>query len=132
MFMLWPFNSAKKTNNGLTHLQGLRAERFALLFLRLKGYRLLARRLKTPVGEIDLLMLHKNTLVVIEVKYRPSFDVAAGAISRHQQNRLLNATQYYLAQHQYHIDKTIRFDAIFVAPGKWPRHIKNAWQQIPY
>lgn len=130
--MHWPFSSAKKTNKSITHLKGLRAERFALFFLYCKGYRLLARRLKTPVGEIDLLMMHKNTLVVVEVKYRPSFDVGAGAIFHRQQDRLLNAIYYYLAQHQHHATKTIRFDAILIAPGKWPRHIENAWQQMYY
>jgi putative endonuclease len=60
--------------------QGLRAETIAALFLRLKGYRILARRFTSPVGEIDLVARRGTSLVFVEVKARPTLDAAAESI----------------------------------------------------
>ncbi len=77
---------------------GLLAEIWVALVLQLKGYRILSRRLRTPGGEIDLLAKRGQTLVLVEVKLRPSLSEAAGAISNRQQNRLQTAARFVLAQ----------------------------------
>lgn len=110
---------------------GVSAERVAAWLLQLKGYSILARRLKTPGGEIDLVARRGRTVAVIEVKQRVNHDEAAGAISPRQQQRLTNATHYMLAQRPELNGLNIRFDALLVNRWGWPRHVVNVWQHEP-
>ncbi|MCP4923579.1 MAG: YraN family protein [bacterium] len=106
--------------------KGILSEILALWFLRFKGYRLLKRRWRTPVGEIDLLMKKGNILAIIEVKYRQTYTQAVESIHPHQQRRLSNAGQ--LAWQRYGNSKTtVRFDAFIVHKGKWPQHLVDCW-----
>jgi putative endonuclease len=106
---------------------GLSAEsRAALLFL-LKGYRIVARRWKSPVGEVDLIARRGRLLVFVEVKARDRLDAAAEAITPYQQRRIVAAAQAWLGRHPGDADKNIRFDAVLMAPRRWPRHIKSAF-----
>ena len=89
-------------------------------YLRLKLYRILARRVKTPVGEIDLVARRGETLVFVEVKARragPRRKLAHAAVN---QRRIVRAAQWYLARHPRICRLTIRFDVIFLAacPGR--------------
>lgn len=110
---------------------GLSAERVAGWWLQLKGYRILARRLKTPGGEIDILARRGGTVAVIEVKQRFDFDDAAGAISQRQRQRLVNAARFVLAQRPELSHHSVRFDALLVNRWGWPRHIANVWNDEP-
>ncbi len=109
--------------------RGLWAEELAKLWLRLKGYRILAHRLKTPLGEIDLLAQRGAYLVIIEVKQRAELDDAAGAISLRQRQRLLQAARIVLAQRPELSQHSVRFDALLVNRWGWLRHSTNVWSE---
>ncbi len=106
---------------------GLNAEALCRLFLRLKGYSILASRYRTKMGEIDLIAARGNSLAIIEVKARADMYDAAGAISPRQQERLVNAAALFVAQNPKYNGYHIRFDAMLVAPRRWPRHAIGAW-----
>jgi putative endonuclease len=127
------------------------AEAIASIFLFLKGYRILARRFKTPVGEIDLIARRGRWTVFVEVKTRRTLSEAAECISLKNRQRVLNAARWYLARHPVchhrqslnpHLSMMkarskicatpnpfIRFDAILLTPPLSIRHIQNAWQE---
>ena len=108
--------------------RGRRGEQAALWWLRLKGYRILAQDYRSPAGEIDVVARRGATLAIIEVKARDSVTAAAEAILPRQRNRIFNAARLFVSRHPRHGDCTIRFDIMLVTPGRWPRHIANAWQ----
>ncbi|MFE0758634.1 YraN family protein [Inquilinus sp. NPDC058860] len=108
---------------------GLRAERAAAWLLRAKGWRILARRLKTPLGEVDIVARRGRTVAFVEVKARP--DLAAGmlALQPRQRERLQRAAILFLAQQpRYAQGHDLRFDLVVVRPWRWPVHIADAWQ----
>lgn len=107
------------------HARGLVAEIYALLFLTLKGYRLQAWRYKTPVGEVDLIMRRRDTLIFVEVKLRPSLDGGLESITQAMQGRISRAAGHYLSR-QGDWPGQSRFDVIAVA-GWRLRHLDNAW-----
>jgi putative endonuclease len=106
---------------------GLSAESRAAFFLIAKAYRILARRWKTPFGEIDIVARRRNDLVFVEVKARESFDDAAHAVTERTQQRIIAAAELWLAHRPADAQCTIRFDVILIAPGSMPRHIVNAF-----
>jgi putative endonuclease len=107
--------------------RGLYAEELAKLWLRLKGYRILAHRCKTPLGEIDLIATRGKNVALIEVKQRPTLAEGAAAISRHQQGRLQQAARFVLAGRPELREHSLRFDALLVNRWGWPRHLENIW-----
>ncbi len=107
--------------------RGLWAERFCALMLQAKGFRLLARRFRTPVGEIDLIAARKRLIIFVEVKFRASADEALGAIGSAQMDRIRRAAGLFIAQHPEWEGADQRFDVLAVSPWKLPIHIKNAW-----
>ncbi len=109
------------------HRSGLRAETLAAWWLRLHGYRILAFRYKTPVGEIDLVAKRFRTLAFVEVKARTNRADAADAIHARNQQRVVRAAQHYLQSHPQPAHCTIRFDALLVAWYRWPHHIRHAF-----
>ena len=113
--------------NKTGHHKGLRAEAIAKLYLQMKGYHVLADRFKTPLGEIDLIVKKDNVVAFIEVKLRKTEDAAAEAIHAKNQSRVRNAAELYLQKHPEYNEYELRFDALVMAPGRWPRHIQNAW-----
>jgi putative endonuclease len=106
---------------------GLSAESRAAAYLIVKGYRILGRRFRTPVGEIDIVARRRGVLVFVEVKARESFDAAAEAIGRRQQNRIISAAKAWLAAHPQDAYRYMRFDVVLVAPGRFPRHMEAAF-----
>ena len=108
-------------------LFGRRGETAAAWFLRLKGYRIRDTRVKTPVGEIDLVAERAGDLVFVEVKTRARRDLEADAQLAVDQRRIMRAARYYVSRHPRFADSTLRFDMIFLAPWSWPRHIVNAF-----
>lgn len=110
-----------------SHARGLRAEALAALLLRLKGYRVLKVRYKTPMGEIDLIARRGRTLAIIEVKARAALDDAAEAIHMRNRQRVVRAAQHFLQAHPELAHLTIRFDALLVAWYRWPKHLRHAF-----
>jgi len=108
--------------------RGRRAETIAAWWLRLKGYRVLGRRVRTRVGEIDLIVRRGRTLAFVEVKARDHLDKALAAIHPAAQQRLAKAAQSLLVKYGQGCD-TVRVDAVLVVPGQWPRHLKSIWRK---
>ena len=108
--------------------KGRWAEKRAIVILRLKGYKILAERFKTPMGEIDLIAAKNKRLVLVEVKNRTSRCEALGAISVLQQQRIVQATKAYLSKYPRWLAGEIRFDVIAFWPWRWC-HLKNAWNE---
>jgi putative endonuclease len=107
--------------------RGVGAERAAALLLRLKGYRILARRYRTPMGEIDLVARRGSVVAIVEVKTRRQEAAALEAVSPRQRERLARAALYLLPRLGTP-PPTIRFDVVTVVPGRWPRHVPDAWR----
>jgi len=106
---------------------GLSAENRAVAYLMAKGYRILARRFRTPHGEIDLVARRRGLLAFVEVKARATLDEAAFAVTPRQQLRIINAAQAWLVAHPEHAEFELRFDAILIAPRSLPRHLLAAF-----
>ena len=106
---------------------GLSAESRAAMFLIAKGYRIAARRWKTPFSEIDIVARRRHALVFVEVKARERIDDAAEAVTERARRRILAAAELWLAHHPDDARRNISFDVMLVAPGKMPRHIANAF-----
>jgi len=106
---------------------GLSAESRAAMLLIAKAYRIVARRWKTPYGEIDIVARRRRDLIFVEVKARDRLDDAAEAVTERNKQRIVAAAQLWLAHHPDDAQCFIRFDVILVAPGKLPRHIVNAF-----
>src|SRR5436305_6142206 len=102
---------------------GLSAESRAAALLMAKGYRILAKRFKTPHGEIDLVAKKRNLIAFIEVKARARIDDAAYAVTPRQQARIIAAAQGWLMAHPEHAEFELRFDAVLIAPRHLPRHL---------
>jgi putative endonuclease len=106
---------------------GLSAESRAAAFLVAKGFRILARRWKSPVGEIDIIARRRSLLIFVEVKARERQDDAAWSVTERQRARIVAAAQVWLAQNPDDRIRDIRLDAVLVAPGRMPRHIPAAF-----
>ncbi len=105
----------------MDHLKpGEAEEQEAALFLKKKGLKLLASRFRSRLGEIDLIMEDKNTLVFVEVKYRSQTRYGCGAesVDFRKQNKLRNAALFYLQKEKMLEKKNCRFDVIDMSQGK--------------
>lgn len=108
--------------------RGFVAEVLAAGLLMLKGYRILARRHRTRLGEIDLIAVRGRRLAFVEVKRRPTIGEAARSIGERQTQRIAATAEQWVWQHPAYHAHEIGLDAIVVAPGQWPRHLANALQ----
>jgi putative endonuclease len=109
--------------------RGRRGEVWATLLLLLKGYRILGRRVRTHLGEIDLIARSpRGVICFVEVKVRDGFAEAVEAVLPRQQGRIARAAEHYLAQRPNLALKAVRFDTITVVPGEFPRHLRDAWR----
>ena len=106
---------------------GISAEARAAALLMAKGYRILARRFRTPHGEIDLVARRRKLVVFVEVKARASLDDAAYSVTPRQQARIIAAAQIWLMAHPEHAEYDLRFDAVLIAPRRLPHHIPSAF-----
>jgi putative endonuclease len=107
---------------------GISAESRAATYLMAKGFRIVARRWKSSVGEIDIIARRGRLLAFVEVKARDRFDDAAECFTVRQQRRIAAAAAAWLADHPDDADSDIRFDAMLVTPGRLPRHIPAAFE----
>lgn len=107
--------------------RGRRAETIAAWWLRLHGWRILARRVKVRGGEIDLIARRGNMLAFVEVKQRATADAAGMALDRHRLRRVAAAAEQ-LAPRYARANDDIRIDAIFIVPRRLPLHLTDVWQ----
>jgi putative endonuclease len=110
---------------------GLSAETRAAAYLMAKGYRIAARRWKTPVGEVDIVARRGKTLLFVEVKARARLDYAAESVTPRMKARIIGAAEAWLAAHPDDAACAISFDVILVAPRRLPQHIANAFDASP-
>ncbi len=120
--------SVRSRRGSLARRSGRRGEVLAALLLMLRGYRILGFRLASPQGEIDLLALKAGVLAVVEVKRRTTLETALEAVRPDQRQRLRRAAASIAAGRPGLKGATIRLDLIALAPGRWPRHIPDAWK----
>ena len=126
----------RKTNNKKrrAHDFGVKAEKIAALYLRLKGYRILAERYRNHYGEIDLVASRGKFLVAVEVKARTSFAECEISVPPMKQIKIARAMEGLLAGYGKIAglgttsDRNIRFDVIWVVRGLLPRHVMDAWR----
>ena len=118
---------ARRLRGGRARKDGRASEFVAAFWLMATGWRILAFRLKTPQGEIDLLARRGGVLAVIEVKRRRTIAEALEAVTRRQRLRLRAAAENLAAKRPDLARLSVRLDLIALAPGRWPRHIADAW-----
>ena len=106
---------------------GHRGEAVAAWYLRLKFYRIIARRYRTPLGEIDLIAERWGTIVFVEVKARARADSLLATLESINEGRIVRAADYWLSRHPRAADSDCRFDVIFLLPWRWPHHLVNAF-----
>ena len=107
---------------------GVRAEARAALWLRLSGWRVLERRYRVPVGEIDLIASRGGRLAFIEVKARADAAAALEAVSPGKRRRIERAAVAFLSAHPEWSKVSPRFDVMVLGPWRLPRHLKDAWR----
>jgi putative endonuclease len=115
--------------NRLRHYRrGHRGEWLAALALMLKGYRILARRYRTKLGEIDLIARRGDVVAIVEVTVRPSLRQAMEALPALSERRIAAAADLWLARQPDHARLSLRFDMVAVVPRRWPAHVENIFQ----
>ena len=110
--------------------RGAAGELLAAVMLMLKGYRILARRHRTPYGEIDIIAVRGRRLAFVEVKRRNTTAEAEAALTGTQSRRVCDAAEHWTARNPRYREHTMGLDAILVAPGHLPRHLPNALSPI--
>jgi len=104
--------------------RGRRGERIAALYLMLRGWRIVARRVKTPRGEIDLVARRGRMVAFVEVKWRANAAELGLALDGYRLGRVTAAAEA-VAHRFARAGDDLRIDAVLIAPGRWPRHICN-------
>ncbi|KMO32174.1 hypothetical protein VP06_18180 [Methylobacterium aquaticum] len=107
--------------------RGRRAEWLAAFALLLKGYRPLAWRVSVGGGEIDLIVRRGHVVAFVEVKARPTLEEAFVSIDARKRRLFSRAVRAWIAREPWSAALTLRADAVFVAPGRWPRHVVSAF-----
>jgi putative endonuclease len=120
--------NAPRAERQIAFRLGLSAESRAAAYLIAKGFRILARRWRSPAGEIDIVARKRALLIFVEVKARATLDEAAESVTPRQKRRIVGAAEAWLALRPDDTVQDIRFDAMLVAPGRLPRHIPGAFE----
>ena len=111
-----------------TYQFGLLAERIAMIFLRLKGYKILAHRYKNQFGEIDIIAKKSRIIIFIEVKARRSKTVIEEVLRPSQLSRIKKSAEIFIAKNPQFHNHDSRFDFIEIGKSLWPKHQKNFWE----
>jgi putative endonuclease len=119
--------SQKARRSGVT---GRRGEWLAILWLGVKGYRLLSRRFGGKGGEIDLIVKRGRTIAFVEVKARGALDEALIAITPEKRRLVEARIRHWLARNPWAMEHHLRADAVFLAPWRRPRHVPGAFELI--
>ncbi|HYU95403.1 MAG TPA: YraN family protein [Sphingomicrobium sp.] len=107
--------------------RGRGAETIAAMYLRIHGWRILARRARVPGGEVDIVARRGRTLAFVEVKARGTEESAAFALDEWRLRRVAVAAERLMPRYMDGVDE-VRIDAIFIVPFRWPKHLPNVWQ----
>ena len=107
--------------------RGRGAEGLAAFWLRLHGWRILARRARVPGGEVDIVARRGRTLAFIEVKARATEEAAALSLDSYRLRRVVTAAERLAPRYMREGDE-LRIDAVYIVPRKLPRHLANIWQ----
>ena len=110
--------------------RGSRGEWLASLALMLKGYRIVERRYRTKLGEIDLIARRGDLVLIVEVKVRSTLVQAMEAIGHLSERRIADAADLWLMRQPDHSGLSIRFDMVAVLPRRWPVHVENIFQRM--
>ena len=113
-------------NRHAAEKRGRGAETLACWYLRLHGWRILARRARVHGGEVDIVARRGRTLAFVEVKARGSDEAVAFALDEWRLRRVVTAAERLAARFMRPGDD-VRIDAILIVPGRWPRHLTNIW-----
>jgi len=103
------------------------SEVIAAAYLLLKGYRIVALRHRTRLGEIDIIARKRDLIILVEVKARTGEQAAVDAVGHATQTRIRAAGDLWLARQTDHARLSVRYDIVAVVPGRWPRHFKDAF-----
>jgi putative endonuclease len=114
-------------NRSAAEKRGRGAETLAAWWLRLHGWRVLARRARVPGGEVDIVARRGRTLAFIEVKARATAEAAAYSLDAYRLRRVVVAAERLSARFMRDGDD-VRIDAMFIVPGRLPRHLPDIWQ----
>lgn len=115
-----------RSSRQVSERDGRRGETLAAIWLLVRGWSILGRRVRTPVGEVDIIARRGNVVAFIEVKWRRSFADAALSLDHYRLRRVAAAAEALAPRHLRPGDD-VRIDAIFVASGRLPRHLVNVW-----
>jgi len=107
---------------------GWRAETIAAWILRIKGYRILARRYKTPRGEIDIIAKRGQSLVFVEVKARARVNLDQPIVLNRQFQRIAGSAEVFINSWKGKMPKSTRFDVIVIQTKQLPKHLKDVWR----
>ncbi|HEX6661429.1 MAG TPA: YraN family protein [Sphingomicrobium sp.] len=107
--------------------RGRGAETIACWYLRLHGWRIVARRARVPGGEVDIVAKRGRTLAFVEVKARADLDSANFALDEWRLRRVAVAAERLMSRYMDGVDD-VRIDAIFIVPFRWPKYLPNVWQ----
>lgn len=108
--------------------RGRRAEFLAVCWLRLKSYSILETRARLPVGEIDIIARRGQILAFVEVKQRPTLELARSAVSAENWQRIARAADMWAARQPDATTLDWRYDLIAIVPGRWPTHELDYWR----
>jgi putative endonuclease len=114
-------------NREAAEKRGRGAETLACWWLRLHGWRIIARRARVPGGEVDIVARRGRIVAFVEVKARATDDAAAMSLDAWRLRRVITAAER-LAPRYLKPGDDVRIDAILVVPGRLPRHMTNVWQ----
>jgi putative endonuclease len=106
--------------------RGRLSELVAAAVLVARGYRILGRRVQTPLGEIDLVAVRGRRLAFVEVKRRATRAQAEAALSRRQAGRMARAAEFWISRNALYRDHDRGLDAVLVTPGRLPVHLPDA------
>jgi putative endonuclease len=109
------------------YFKGHWAEFLATLYLRIKGYRILAKRFKTKAGEVDVIVQKGDVIAMIEVKARADEMAAINSVTAMSQRRIMAAGDIWLGRQRDYANLSVRYDIIAILPWKMPKHFKDAF-----
>ena len=113
-------------NRRAAEQRGRSAETLACWYLRIKGWRILARRARVPGGEVDIIARRGRTLAFVEVKARADDQAASFALDPYRLRRVVVAAERLAPRYMREGDD-VRIDALFMVRGRWPAHLPDVW-----